>query len=244
MTRHEIGSECVIVYGDALEVRPELPTDAAIVTDPPYGIAFNFAKKRRGRKSGLSWGGNGNPDIQRDWSRVTGDEQPFNPSPWLTFPFVVLWGANHYADRLPTATRWLVWDKRDGTTSDDHSDCEMAWTNLKGAARLYSHLWRGICRAGEENVAKAAKLHPAQKPLALMRWCLSFLPEGVLVVDPYMGSGTTGVACLQTGHPFIGVETDSDHFEVARERLLSALDAGLFAPTVASVTPDLFEGTA
>jgi site-specific DNA-methyltransferase (adenine-specific) len=222
-----------LVQGDCREVlaRLDLPADVAIVADPPYGIDFDFGKVRNGRRSGLKWGRTGSPDIQRKWAGFAGDSQPFDPTPLLGFRYVVLWGANHYADKLPVSACWMVWDKREGTTSDDHSDCEMAWTNLKGPARLFSHLWRGICRAGEENVGRGGpKVHPAQKPVALMRWCVGHLPKGCLVVDPYMGSGTTGVACIQTGRRFIGIELDEGHFKTATRRINDALGIGGLFP--------------
>jgi site-specific DNA-methyltransferase (adenine-specific)/modification methylase len=96
-----------------------------------------------------------------------------------------LWGADHYYHQLPPAGAWLVWDKRDGSTSDDHADCEMAWTNIPGPARLWSQKWRGVIRAGEENVVHGPKCHPAQKPAALMQWCVE-KTTGV-VLDPFMG---------------------------------------------------------
>jgi site-specific DNA-methyltransferase (adenine-specific) len=234
-----------VVQGDCREWLPALADGIdAVVTDPPYGINFDFAKRRNGRKSGLKWGRGGAPNIQRDWKRIVADDRPFDPAPLLQYPRVILWGANHYAASLPNADRWLVWDKRDGTTSDDHSDCELAWTNLGGPVRMFSHLWRGICRAGEENVTNGAKLHPAQKPLALMRWCLSFLPEGGTVLDPYMGSGTTGVACLQTGRRFIGFEIDPGHYDTARRRLAQSWGEPVTDAAGHTLSTNLFAGVA
>ncbi|WP_407059249.1 DNA methyltransferase (plasmid) [Ralstonia syzygii subsp. celebesensis] len=154
--------------------------------------------------------------------KVIGDDQPFDPAPFLDFKRVVLFGANHFGSRLPDASCWLVWDKRDGSTSDHQADCELAWTNLRGPARLFSHKWRGMIRAGEENLSRGGvRVHPTQKPVALMLWALSLckLDPGTVVFDPFMGSGTTGIAALRAGHPFIGIELDPEHFGRACERI-------------------------
>lgn len=130
--------------------------------------------------------------------------------------------SSHVGSRLPDASCWLVWDKRDGATSDHQVDCELAWTNLRGPARLFSHKWRGMVRAGEENVSRGQRrVHPTQKPIALMDWVLKQcrLQAGTTVLDPYMGSGTTGIAAMRLGLPFIGIEIDPVHFERACARL-------------------------
>jgi site-specific DNA-methyltransferase (adenine-specific) len=208
-----------LVCGDCRAHVGSLPAEWAVVTDPPYGTNFDFGKKRRSRNSGLDWGGNKAKDVQRDWKRIEGDDRPFDPTPLLRFSTVILWGANNYADRLPASSCWLVWDKRLDTTPDDHSDCELAWTSLKGHVRKFGHLWRGIVRAGDENVTNGPKLHPAQKPIALMKWCLSFVPPEVVVVDPYAGSGTTLAACLSLGRRCLGFEVDPEYHAVASRRL-------------------------
>jgi site-specific DNA-methyltransferase (adenine-specific) len=198
---------------------PGLSGIDAVVTDPPYGINFGHGRSRKNRKSALAWGA-GSASEDRGWSNIVGDDAPFDPSPWLGFPQVVMFGGNHFADKLPAATGWLVWDKRDGTPSDNHSDCELAWTNLKMPARLHRQLWRGVVRAGQDNAAISPKLHPSQKPYELMRWVVSFTTGQVL--DPYMGSGTTGVAAVNLGRPFTGVEIDTGYFDVCCSRIEKA----------------------
>lgn len=134
-----------------------------------------------------------------------------------------MWGANYYADKLPPSRRWLVWDKREGTTPDDNADVELAWCSVDGVARMHRQLWRGLCMRGEENGSQ--KLHPTQKPIALMAWCMeqAKVAEGATVWDPYMGSGTTAIACIRTGRKFIGHEKDEDHFNTAVERVRKEL---------------------
>lgn len=184
----------------------------AVVADPPYGI--NIGKLTGTSRSRLVRG------RMKNFS-VVGDDKPFDPAPWLAYPKTVLWGGIHFAQRLPESRCWLVWDKREGTTSDNQADCEIAWTNLPGPARLHSQIWRGVIRRGEENVSRQARCHPTQKPVALMDWCLRLckLQPGQTVLDPFMGSGTTGIAAVRQGLHFVGVEIDETHFNTACERL-------------------------
>jgi site-specific DNA-methyltransferase (adenine-specific) len=211
----QIGDYVTLYCGDAPVLAAALQGVGALITDPPYGTHFDFTRPRRSRTP-LTPGSH-----HARWStNVIGDEQPFEPAPWLHYPQVILWGANHYASRLPDSPAWLTWDKRAGLPPDDHADCEHAWTNLPGVSRIYRHLWRGIIRAGEENVVHGGKLHPAQKPVALMQWCVEKTTGPVL--DPYMGSGSTGVACLRLGRPFIGIEIDPHWFAIACHRLAAA----------------------
>jgi site-specific DNA-methyltransferase (adenine-specific) len=178
----------------------------AIVTDPPYGIGYRPS------------GGDGNAP-RGLFAPMRGDEGPFDPSHLLGMaPIIILFGANHYADKLPPSPFWLVWDKREDGNSNDMADCEVAWCNVKSPARLFSHRWMGMIRASER---KRPRVHPTQKPVALMKWAMDAarIPVGATVLDPYMGSGTTGVACLKTGRRFIGIESDPTYFAIARRRL-------------------------
>jgi hypothetical protein len=218
-----IGELVTLYQGDARQVAAALQPVDAVIADPPYGVDFNFRKYRRSHHPLQA----GIPAAR--WSaNVIGDDQSFDPAPWLAYPQVILWGANHYASRLPDSKAWLIWDKRDGSPSDNHADVEMAWTNLPGNARIYHHLWRGMIRAGEANVGRRGKWHPAEKPIELMTWCVAKTTGTVL--DPYMGSGTTGVACLELGRRFIGIEIDPGHFATACARLTAAAAQGHLFP--------------
>ena len=133
---------------------------------------------------------------------------------------VILWGGNNYVG-LPPTRFWLVWDKRRDTTADHHGDCELAWTNLDSVIRCHRQLWRGIVREGEENVVNGDKHHPTQKPLELMKFCARMTSGTIL--DPFMGSGTTGVAAVRLGRAFIGIEIEPKYFDIACRRISEAL---------------------
>lgn len=202
-----------IYHGDCLEIVPALAFDV-VISDPPYGVAHDTNYKRFGKAS------------SRDWDApIHGDDEPFDPAPWIAHP-CVLFGANYFADRLPLG-RWIVWDKRDGTTPMLMADAEMAWHNLPGrSVQLIQWTWNGFQRKGERGSAD----HPTQKPVAVMRWIIStFAPAGV-VLDPFMGSGTTLRAAKDLGRRAIGIEIEERYCEVAARRCAQdVLDLGAAA---------------
>jgi site-specific DNA-methyltransferase (adenine-specific) len=198
-----------IYHGDCREVLPDVWFGVdLLLTDPPYGINA----VQRGRTFGTS-----NACETNEYIPVYDDDKPFNPSHLLTFPKVILWGGNHYAALLPSEPCWLTWDKRDGTKSNPLADCELAWTNLGGPARLFSHRWMGMIRESERD----KRMHPTQKPVALMRWCIAqtALRSQSLILDAYMGSGPTLVAAKESGHRAIGIEIEERYCEIAAKRL-------------------------
>lgn len=215
---HETGLY-TIYRGDCRELFGSILADA-VITDPPYGAKYTNKANNRTVRPENKW-----THYLRDsnFAPIHGDDKPFDPVPLLTLaPKILLWGGNYFASRLPDSRCWLVWDKREGGKPRDQADCEMAWTNVDAVARLYSHLWMGLCRRGEENLSKGGrKLHPAQKPVALMDWSLKVLgiKPGQVVFDPYMGSGSLGVACIRLGIRYIGVEIVQEYYDIARQRL-------------------------
>jgi site-specific DNA-methyltransferase (adenine-specific) len=229
-----LSDSVTLIHGNCLEC---LPIEAdAVISDPPYGIGY-FHSGGGGASSKLS-GGPANTARAKSWSGKTAmiknDDTPFDPAPWLKYPVVCLFGANHYSDALPRSAKWLIWDKivvPETYGKFSFADCEMAWTNAKGTARIYKHMWQGCRRAGESN--KEGKLHPNQKPIMLLQWVMeqTGVPSGATVLDPYMGSGTTGIACIRTGRKFIGIEIDAGHFATARARLENELRQGLLPLT-------------
>ena len=221
MKKVEIGL-ATLYLADCLDLIGELHGDA-LISDPPYGIDLNGMcstyrsrwKMDKVRQTSMR---------DDDYYLIHGDDKPFDPTPWIEYEKVILWGGNHFASRLPDTRAWIVWDKREGTASDNQADCEMAWTNLPGPARIHRQLWRGMCRRGEENISKQGRVHPTQKPAALMEYCISAckLDLGALIVDPFMGSGTTGVAAVRNGYHFTGVEIEAHHFDTACRRIEEA----------------------
>lgn len=200
-----------IYHGDCRDILPSLNTVDLVLTDPPYGISYSPAPGGAGwYKNGKVWTGS---DL------VLGDDTPFDPTPLLRFPRLILWGANHYADKLPASPTWLIWHKRwfnDPMTSVDFADCEIAWSNVGGPARVYRYEWNGLLRAGQ----RGEHNHPTEKPLALMRWCLQrWSAVGDLILDSYMGSGTTLRAAKDLGRKAIGIEIEERYCEIAVKRL-------------------------
>ena len=204
----QIGS-CTLYQSDWQTLYALLPTHAAVISDPPYRTTYDFTTPRR-RPS--------------PWDRnFVGADTPFDPTPWLQFPEVILFGADHYWDKLPRGGSWCRWDKLAGTPRADFAACEWIWLSKDGPPQEFVHLWRGGMRAGEENITNLRqKHHPAQKPIDL----LIFLVEQTavpMVIDPFMGSGTTLAACIRLGRPCIGIEIDPTHFETACARVQDEL---------------------
>ena len=202
-----------LYHGDSLELLDQLDFDV-IVTDPPYGISVDTRNASTGR---------GSLAPSYDYPPIHGDDKPFDPLPLLALNLpTVLFGANHYGSRLPDASRWLAWDKLDGLKSkreigfNDQADCELAWTNLGGPARLYSQRWMGAMKSGEDRMT--ARRHPTEKPVELMRWVLAQCPDGI-VLDPFAGAGSTLRAAKDLGRQAIGIELEEQYCETAAKRL-------------------------
>ena len=225
--RVEIGPH-VLYEGDCLEIMPTLGNVDAVLADPPYGIGYSGGIP----DTGLSSTGHVNAE------KITWDGRPFDPAPLLRWP-CILWGANHYAARLPHG-RWLAWNKLgDKQPWDQFSDVEFAWQNTRAADKIFSHLWKGLCQAGRGE----KRHHPTQKPVALMQWCLGFLPKAQTILDPFAGSGTTGVACVNMGRRFIGIERDPDYFDIMCRRIDEAMRQPrleLPEPPKVAIQEDLF----
>lgn len=206
-------------HGDCLDVLPQIQADAC-VTDPPYGIAYQH-----------SGGGLGVGARRNSKQPIHGDEDPFDPAPLLRFPVVLMFGADHFRARLPDGGTILAWDKHTGIgPNDSFADAEFAWTNLRVKRNVIRFLWKGVScvKAGEEN---GSRPHPTTKPQGVMRWCLDLMPEAQTIVDPYMGSGSTGVAAIAMGRKFIGIEIHRPYFDIACERIARAQSQAKLFPT-------------
>jgi site-specific DNA-methyltransferase (adenine-specific) len=190
-----------VIEGDCLETIRALDvgTITAVVTDPPYGIGRVWKGGFGGRWSKAMKSGR---DKRNAWDAAVPSDETFAAILGLGVP-TIIWGGNYFS--LPPSRGWLVWTKPERNFS--LAEAELAWTNIDTVIRVFD--WR----RSDKN-----RTHPTQKPLALMKWCLEQLrlPAGSTVLDPYMGSGTTGVACLQMGLRFIGVDNDPDSCKSAR----------------------------
>ncbi len=186
--------------GDCREILPTLGKVDAVVTDPPYGISAAKAKAHSSIRDNQTWG-------RADWdnNRPSGDLI----RALAGYPEAAFWGGNYFADLLPASSGWLVWRKPEAETGFSLADVELCWTSKNFAARTLT-LPR---RDGNQ--------HPTQKPVDLMRWTLSFI-SGDIILDPFMGSGTTGVACMQLGRSFIGIEREPAYFDIACKRIEEA----------------------
>jgi len=226
--REDLAEGVTLYLGDCLEVLPTLYGIDAVVSDPPYGIGHRRGKAGD-RGKGKTKGSAG----------IANDSMPFDPSPLLKWP-AILWGANHYAQRLPRG-RWLLWDKTLGAGSGDFSQFEVAWFSRPGAERIIRHMWMGVQRASEVG---EPRLHDTQKPVAVMEWCLEFVPQAHTILDPYMGSGTTGVACIRRSRAFTGIELNDAHFDTACRRIEAALREPRMFPAPKPIKQDsLFDGS-
>jgi len=203
-----------IYLGDCRDILPTLVGVTALITDPPYGVGVKANYGERGR-SALA--------ASNNYPQIHGDDAPFDPAHLLGYPKVVLFGANHYAARLPSSPTWIVWDKLAGLTSkreigfNDQADVELAWSNAGGPARIYAHRWMGLLKDSER---EDSRVHPTQKPVALMTWVLrAYTDSEDVICDPYMGSGSTLVAAKALGRKSIGIEISQEYCDIAVKRL-------------------------
>jgi len=197
-----------LYLGDCREVLPHVGSVDAVVTDPPYGIgiAANPVRQAHDKKC---------------WDNSPPDSAVFDAIR-ASAPAQIIWGGNYFP--LPPAQGFFVWDKVQ-PENFSLSMVEQAWTNIETPAKLF-----------RRHVVSYSKEHPTQKPIELMVWCLGFVPAARTIFDPYMGVGTTGVAAVQTGRAFVGIEIDPAYFEIAVRRIDKAIDAGaLFAPVPPAV---------
>lgn len=199
-----------IYHGDWRQVATALGDVDAVVTDPPYGIG---ADKRQADRAGKQHGKALVPS--RDYGASDWDREPPPARDLARLRGIgrhhIFWGGNYFD--LPPASGWLVWDKMTG--NNGYADCELAWTDLPMVVRCFRFQWMGMLQQIPEE-----RYHPTQKPLPLMRWCLGLLPDTAQVIlDPYMGSGTTLRAAKDLGRRAIGIEAEERYCDIAAKRM-------------------------
>jgi site-specific DNA-methyltransferase (adenine-specific)/modification methylase len=207
-----------LYLGDCREILPTLGRVDAVVTDPPYGIGE--ARSGNASRSKLA--------ASRDYGDAAWDDAPIDAELMRAVKaagrWQIIFGGNHYD--APAASCWLVWDKLNG--ANDFADCELAWTNLPKAVRRIQYQWHGMIRANKEPRGD----HPTQKPVGVMRWAIGLLPDDAeTILDPFAGSGTTGVAAVQAGKQFVGIEREPRYFDAMCRRISET-----------SAEPDMFIG--
>lgn len=192
-----------------MDILSLLPKVDAVVTDPPYGIGEAAGKNAsRGKLA-----------VAKDFGNDSWDDKPItdelismirDKAKWS-----IIFGGNYYS--LPPTSCWLVWDKENGDS--DFADCELAWTNMPKAVRRIRYMWNGMLRANGEKRGD----HPTQKPIGVMEWAINHVPLPCsAILDPFMGSGTTGVASMNLGRSFIGIERERKYFDIACRRIEDA----------------------
>lgn len=197
--RKEVIGDCTLYLGDRLEVMRSFPACFrvdAVITDPPYGIGHLM-------KGGTNTGHWNHLSSGNDWDMKTPDLEEV----LAISDVAVIWGGNYFP--LPPSRCWLAWVKTNSVPTQ--SDMELAWTNIDAPSRCFKAPTGG----------SYVRQHPTQKPIELMRWCVS-LTKSETVLDPFMGSGTTGVACANLGRKFIGIEIEPKYFDIACERITNA----------------------
>jgi DNA modification methylase len=205
---------CSVVEGDCLELMKALPDGCvdAVITDPPYGIGAHKMTLGNGKR--VVFRGSG------EWDARPADVIPFSVLP---IP-VIIWGGNYFD--LPPSRCWLVWDK--GTGDNDYADCELAWTNRDAVVKKYFRSWVG---ANAKETWEPDRYHPTQKPVGLMEWCIKQAGEPEIILDPYGGAGTLGVAAKRLGKHFLIFELSPEYCAIARKRIaLVEAQPNLFQP--------------
>jgi DNA modification methylase len=198
---------CTIYCGDCREILPTLGKFDLLLTDPPYGISADNQKRILSRA---------NTAAAKDYGNTNWDSQICEEGVEIGISKCVnaiVFGGNYYL-MMPSSC-WLVWDK---DNSGDFADCELAWTNLRKAVRKFKYRWNGMLQEhmGDK---KETRQHPTQKPVPLMRWCLTLVPDAHTILDPFMGSGTTLVAAKLEGRRAVGIEINPEYCEIAKNRL-------------------------
>ena len=204
--REEVIGDARLILGDCREVLPTLGRVDAVVTDAPYGIGWKPRVNHQDQK----------------WI----DRIDFDPAQIARAGRqATMWGAEYLAPMLPPSKSWLTWVKRPlvgfdfSEDSRSYATTELAWTNV-GKSAFFPLVWDGGMRAGcTEN---RTFCHPSQKPVELMQWCVRRHTDAKTILDPFMGSGTTGVACVNLGRKFIGIEIDEGYFEIGLKRIEAA----------------------
>jgi len=203
-----------IICGDSLKILKELPDNSVdlVLTDPPYGI--NYDNKDLNRQSPENFGKIENDNGEIDYLNLITEFQRISK-------MVIVFGAINFMQDLPYKGIWICWDKRTKIEADKvfGSPFELAWCNkISGYDKIYRIMHGGVINADRKELKK--RVHPTQKPVELMKRIIEdFSKEDDIVLDPFLGSGTTAVACKQLGRNYIGIELSKEYCSIAKKRL-------------------------
>ena len=238
-------SDCgtVSLYlADCLGVLPNLLGVDAVVTDPPYGIAWDGINHGCINNRGAYNGYREVASRIKEEAEIQSDAIPFDPAPLTDRWECCFTGAQHFYDRLPPHGSLHCWNKKGTYKPMDHGDGDIVWCSRRRCSRIFDLVWRGLCRHAEQSERFE---HPTQKPIALMAWMIELCGEPETTLDPFMGSGTTGVAAVRLGRKFIGVEIEERYFNIAKKRIIEALNSQpLFKDQEPQATQRILEGVA
>jgi len=212
MSKCEQIGNATLYLGDCMEILPTLPKVDAVITDPPYGIFKQTGGSGKMFGKGTIY--------SLDDSAAKWDQRPSKVILDLCVAAgdkYVIWGGNYFADHLGACKGPLIWNKLTGNNS--YADGECAWSNIAGTMRIFTHQW---CGAFKDSERGQRAIHPTQKPVALIEWCIKLASMPETILDPFMGSGTTGVACMNLGRKFIGIEIEQKYFDIACKRIEQA----------------------
>jgi site-specific DNA-methyltransferase (adenine-specific) len=209
-----------IICGDCLDVMRELPDKSVdlVVTDPPYGInVANNMHKQAGTRYGKAAAAK-SFYLAGDWDKSIPTKEYFREIQRVS-KNQIIFGGNYFVEHLHNSPCWIVWDKDNG--DNNFADCELAWTSFKTAVRKIKYRWNGMLQ--ENMKEKEYRFHPTQKPIGVFEWILdNYSDPNSIILDPFLGSGTTAIAAHNTGRFFIGIEKEPKYVEIARKRLEQA----------------------
>lgn len=235
MSEKVVIGDATLYLGDCMDILPTLPKVDAVITDPPYGIGADKGKKgsipfKGGKPVQMAW----HPENEWDSKRPSDEIIKLTVS---MGEIVIVWGGNYFADLLPPTGRWLWWDKCQ--TMPSYGDGELAWTNLPQTTPK-----KFVLANNKLFADRVKRFHPTQKPVQLMSWCIQQAGMPQIILDPFMGSGTTGVAAIQLGRKFIGIERERKYFDIACERIENAQrQQTLFEPQPKAEQTSIFDAS-
>ena len=203
-----------LILGDCLIEMKKIPDKSIdlVLTDPPYGINSHSKNASRSKLAIAKDYGN------CEWDKEIPKKEIFDEM-FRISKNQIIFGGNYFIEYLFNSPCWIFWDKDNGNS--DFADGELAWTSFRSSVRKIKWRWAGMLQENMKH--KDIRVHPTQKPVGVMKWIIEkYSEDNQTIIDPFMGSGTTGVACKELGRNFIGIEIDKGYYEIAQKRIAQA----------------------